>query len=66
MPVNMLAPQVLKFFFLLMIGQHNTFSLWIGYQINPKITQNLSYILIVLSHKILVFPSLTMEQKIKL
>ena len=29
--------------FILMIKQHNTLSLWNGYQINPKITQNILY-----------------------
>ena len=29
--------------FLLMIKQHNTFSLCSGYPINPKITQNILY-----------------------
>ena len=29
--------------FLLMIKQHNTFSLLNGYQINPKITQNVLF-----------------------
>ena len=28
---------------LLMIEQHNTFSFWNGYQINPKICQNILY-----------------------
>ena len=28
---------------LLMIKQHNTFSFWNGYQINPKICQNILY-----------------------
>ena len=47
--------------FILMIKQHNTLSLWNGYQINPKITQNILY-----SHgfksQIFVFPFLTLEQ----
>ena len=30
-------------FLLLMIEQHNTFSFWNGYQINPKICQNILY-----------------------
>ena len=29
--------------FIQMIKQHNTLSLWIGNQINPKITQNILY-----------------------
>ena len=39
MPVSTASALV----FLLMIKQHNTFSLWNGYQINPKITQNILY-----------------------
>ena len=30
-------------FLLVMIEQHNTFSFWNGYQINPKICQNILY-----------------------
>ena len=51
--------------FLLMIKQHNTFSLCSGYQISPKITQNILY-----SHgfnsQIAFFPFLTLEQNITL
>ena len=49
-------------FFLLMIEQHNTFSLWNGYQINPKITQNILYSHGFKSQIKLVFPFLTLEQ----
>ena len=39
MPVSTASAQV----FLLMTKQHNTFFLWNGYQIDPKITQNILY-----------------------
>ena len=40
MPVSTASALV---FFTNDIKQHNTFSLWNGYQINPKITQNILY-----------------------
>ena len=39
MPVSTTSALVV----LLMIKQHNTFSLWNGYQINPKITRGILY-----------------------
>ena len=58
MPVNTASALV---FFLLMIEKHNTFSLWNGYQINPKITQNIMYSHCFKSQNT-CFPSLTLEQ----
>ena len=55
MPVSTASALVV----LLMIKQHNTFSLWNGYQINPKITRSILY---CHGHKILVFPFLTLKQ----
>ena len=48
--------------FILMIKQHNTLSLWNGYQINPKITQNILYSHGFKSQIKLVFSFLTLEQ----
>ena len=59
MPVSTAGALV---FPLLMKEQHNT--LWLSgtdYQINPKICQHILY-LIVLCHKMLVFPFLALEQ----
>ena len=46
MPVSTASALVV----LLMIKQHNTFALWNGYQINPKITQNILYSLCFISY----------------
>ena len=53
MPVSTASAQV---FFLLMTKQHNTFFLWNGYQIDPKITQNILYSHSFKSQNIFYFP----------
>ena len=57
MPVSTASALVV----LLMIKQHNTFSFWNGYQINPKITRSILY-----SHGLksqnTCFPFLTLKQ----